>query len=93
MLFDLLHELSCIRVELPIRFGEVTKLVSDEWLDETTGATHVRCAEHTDLKVGLVMNVGRAAANNPHLFPVGADGENFDTLPSLSPLSLSEVYE
>ena len=50
MLLDLLYELSSICVQLPIRFWEVTKLVSYERLNETTGATHVRSAEHTNLK-------------------------------------------
>jgi len=50
MLFDLLNELSGVRVQLPILFGEVIELVSDERLNETTGAAHVRSAEHANLE-------------------------------------------
>ena len=93
MLFDLFHELPGVRVQLPIWLGEVTKLVSHERLNETTGTAHVRSAEHTNLKGWSVTNEGEVALNDLYLFPIGADGENFDPLPSLPPLTLPEVYE
>ena len=64
MLFDLLHEFSGVHVQLPIRLGEVTKLVSDGWLNETTGAAHVRSAEHANLEGWPVTNADKVVLND-----------------------------
>ena len=93
MLLDLLHELSSGCVRFPIRLGKVTKLVRGGRLNETTRGTHVRGAEYTNLNGRLDRIHDKNVWRTLHLFPVGADGEHFDPLSPLSPLSLPEVHE